>query len=114
MSVNFDENVLNLDCEAETSRICDFIEQQMLRMRRQGAVIGMSGGVDSALCALLCSRALGSDRVFVLILPEKESNPQSKVLALKQAQESELKNRGYRHYTHTGSFRILSEKRRHN
>ena len=44
-------------------------------MRKGGAVVGLSGGIDSALSAELCVRALGKDRVLGLILPERESNP---------------------------------------
>jgi len=54
-------------------------------MRRGGAVIGLSGGVDSALSAELCVSALGKDHVLGLILPEKESNPISREYAQKQA-----------------------------
>jgi NAD+ synthase len=43
------------------------------RLRRRGAVLGMSGGVDSSVCAALCAHALGKDRVLGLFLPEAES-----------------------------------------
>jgi NAD+ synthase len=48
-------------------------------------VVGFSGGVDSALAVTLCARALGKDRVLVLILPEKESNPVSAEYASRYA-----------------------------
>jgi NAD+ synthase len=41
----------------------------------------MSGGVDSSVCAALAVRAVGADRVFGLLLPERESDPQSLSLA---------------------------------
>jgi NAD+ synthase len=85
--MNFDKNVLNIDSEKETRRICAFIEEQMLSWRRKGAVIGISGGIDSAVCAELCVRALGKDKVYGLILPEKESSPKSVAYATKQAQK---------------------------
>jgi NAD+ synthase len=47
------------------------------RFKRKGAVVGLSGGVDSAVTAALCVRALGSQRVLALLLPEKESSPLS-------------------------------------
>ena len=74
----FHKDVLRLDCEAEINKICDFIKEQTLILRRDGIVIGLSGGIDSALCAELCVRALGKKKVLGLILPEKESNPLSK------------------------------------
>ena len=78
-------DTLQIDCEVEVDRICNFIHQQVASMRRKGAIIGLSGGVDSALSAELCVRAIGKDRVLGLILPERESNPISRDLAAKQA-----------------------------
>ena len=46
-----------------------------------------AGGVDSALAAALCVRAVGSRNVFGLILPEKESNPISAEYAKRHAEE---------------------------
>ena len=48
-------------------------------------MIGLSGGIDSAVVAELCVRSLGEKNVLGLILPEKESNPVSSEFALKQA-----------------------------
>jgi NAD+ synthase len=85
--MKFDKNILKIDCEKETQRVCAFIEEQLLSWRRKGAVIGISGGIDSAVCAELCVRALGKDKVFGLVLPEKESSPKSVVYATKQAEK---------------------------
>jgi NAD+ synthase len=90
--MKFHKNVLEIDPEKEKNRICDFIQQQVQHMRRDGAVIGLSGGIDSALCAELCADALGKENVFGLILPEKESNPISQEYALKQAKKSGIPN----------------------
>ena len=45
------------------------------QFKKDGIVIGVSGGVDSALIATLAVEALGASHVYGLILPEKESNP---------------------------------------
>ena len=52
------------------------------QFRKDGIVIGVSGGVDSAVIASLAVDALGPDRVFGLILPEKESAPSSRELGI--------------------------------
>ncbi|MGQ9673936.1 MAG: NAD(+) synthase, partial [Candidatus Aminicenantales bacterium] len=77
--------LLEIDPKVEVERISNFIKEQTSLLRREGAVIGLSGGVDSAVSAELCARALGKEKVLGLILPERESNPISKDYAIKQA-----------------------------
>jgi len=50
------------------------------QFRKEGIIIGVSGGVDSAVIAALSVEAVGADRVYGLILPEKESSPSSREL----------------------------------
>jgi NAD+ synthase len=83
----FRVDVLRIDCEAETQRICSFIRKQVGDMRKGGAVVGLSGGIDSALSAELCVRALGKDKVLGLIMPERESNPISAEYAARLARK---------------------------
>jgi NAD+ synthase len=85
--MEFHKDVLKLDCKREVERICEFIRQEVRDMKRDGIVIGLSGGIDSALCAALSVEAVGKDKVFGLILPEKESNPISAEYAAKHAQK---------------------------
>lgn len=73
--MDFQKDILNLDAKSEVERICSFVQQQVRAMKRDGIVVGLSGGIDSALSAAISVQALGKDRVFGLILPEKESNP---------------------------------------
>lgn len=81
----FSNDILKIDCAAEAERIVAFIKHQASAMHRKGVVIGLSGGVDSALSAALSVKAFGKDKVLVLVLPDKESNPQSAEYANKQA-----------------------------
>lgn len=83
----FDRDVLRIDCAAQAERICSFIRSQVGEMRKGGAVVGLSGGIDSALSAELCVKALGKDKVLGLMLPEKESNPISAEYAEKHARK---------------------------
>jgi NAD+ synthase len=47
------------------------------RLRRKGAVVGLSGGIDSSVAAALCVRALGRDRVLGLFMPDADSSGDS-------------------------------------
>ena len=57
-------------------------------MRRHGAVVGISGGVDSSVVLELAARAFGPERVAALLLPERESSPESERLAREAAQHA--------------------------
>jgi NAD+ synthase len=71
-------DILRLNPEAETERITGWIRETISRnLRRRGAVIGVSGGIDSAVVAFLCARALGSERIQILFTPEADSSPDS-------------------------------------
>ena len=85
--MNFHRDILKINCESEVNRICSFIQEQTVSMRRDGITIGLSGGIDSALAASLCVKAVGVEKVFGLILPEKESSPISAKYAKKHADE---------------------------
>jgi len=87
-SIKFHQDILKIDPAAETRKVIDFIVDQAGRvLRRKGVVVGLSGGVDSAVMAALSVRALGKDKVLGMILPEKESNPLSRKYAEKHAQK---------------------------
>jgi NAD+ synthase len=74
--MNFSSTVLDLDCSAEADRVAASIRTTVLKtLRRRGAVVAVSGGIDSALCATLCVRALGKENVHLLFLPERHSSP---------------------------------------
>ncbi|OGP57829.1 MAG: NAD(+) synthase [Deltaproteobacteria bacterium RBG_13_52_11b] len=89
--MEFTKDILKIGCKSEAERISIFIKEQMLSMHREGIVIGLSGGVDSALCAALSVRVIGKDRVLGLLLPDRESSPQSAELAAKHANQLGIK-----------------------
>jgi NAD+ synthase len=69
---------LEIDPEVAVSRIVATLRSQLATtLKRRGLVVGMSGGVDSSVCAALAARAVGPKRVFGLFMPERESDPQS-------------------------------------
>ena len=77
----FGPGVLAIDAPAEACRIARAVEGQVLaRLRRRGLVVGVSGGVDSAVVAALAALAIGGARVLALLLPERDSSPESLTL----------------------------------
>ena len=75
---------MDIDAPAVAARIQEFIRRQMIAFRRDGAVVGISGGIDSSVVATLLTRALGPERVLALVLPERDSSPRSKADALRE------------------------------
>jgi NAD+ synthase len=75
------KSVLDLDPAAETDRIVTWLRENMRGLHKSGAVLGISGGIDSSVCLALCVKAFGAERVIPLLLPEKDSDPASEDLA---------------------------------
>jgi NAD+ synthase len=70
----FGQDSLTIDSGAEAERIAGGIRDYVAQTRKKGAVVALSGGIDSSVTAFLCVKALGKDRVFGLHMPEKESS----------------------------------------
>ena len=80
--MSFSNSVLKLDCASEVERITGFIRRYIRQVRRKGAVVALSGGIDSSVVVALCARAVGAARVHALLMPEKESDSLSGSLAM--------------------------------
>jgi len=79
-------NELQLNEAAATEQIVATLRQQVGEvLNRRGLVVGMSGGIDSSVCAALAVRAVGATHVFGLLMPERESDHQSLDLAARWA-----------------------------
>jgi NAD+ synthase len=77
-----DSSVLSIDAEVVAEQIATTLRKHILiTLRRKGAVVAVSGGVDSSVCAALCVRAVGQERVFALSLPERDSSSASRDLS---------------------------------
>jgi NAD+ synthase len=73
--------VLDIDAPDVARRIEGSIRQQVLQqLRRKGAVVGLSGGIDSSVVAALCARAFGPARVLGVLMPERDSSDDALVL----------------------------------
>ena len=72
--MNFDRNSILINPKEEVDNIVEAIKYSIHNIfKKKGAVIGVSGGVDSAVVLALTARALGNDKVLAVMLPEKES-----------------------------------------
>ena len=81
-------SVLQLDCAAEVARISQWMVNVVAqKFHRRGVVLGISGGVDSAVCAALAVRALGPAKVFGLLMPEQDSASSSADRGARVAQQ---------------------------
>lgn len=71
-------NALELDCLKTIETIVASVRQLVSQnLHRRGAVVGISGGIDSSVVAALCARALGPERVVGLFMPDRDSSPDS-------------------------------------
>jgi len=74
------------DIESYITRITEKLKSDVLvNMRKQGGVIGISGGIDSSVTLALAAKAFGAGRVVGIMLPEKDSSGDSKEFALQLA-----------------------------
>ena len=91
LPAGFDWNVLVLDVEEEARQVIDGLRGSVHQtLRRQGAIVGISGGIDSSVVLALCAKACGPQRVVGVLLPERESSPDSVVLAQKLARHYDV------------------------
>ena len=76
--MTFSADTLAIDTKAEAQRIAEAMRGMVGKeLRRRGVVLGLSGGIDSSVCAALSVLAFGKDRVFGLHMPEGESSDDS-------------------------------------
>jgi NAD+ synthase len=74
----FSASTLDIDVAAEAARIEAALRVQLRSaVRKRGLVLGLSGGIDSSVCAALAARAIGPQNVFCLYMPENDSDPES-------------------------------------
>ncbi len=66
-----------MDIKKEIDRICGFIRNYCRQTGFENLVIGLSGGIDSALSAVLAVRAIGAEHVFAYNIPYRNSHPDS-------------------------------------
>ncbi len=72
-------SVLDMNFSEVEPRINRFIKDYVSNSQAKGVVLGLSGGIDSATIAALCSNALGNENVLALLLPEAETRNQNDI-----------------------------------
>ncbi|MEP6778987.1 MAG: NAD+ synthase, partial [Gemmatimonadaceae bacterium] len=68
---------LELDAELTEQWLVGFLREEFTRRGFEKAVVGLSGGVDSAVTTFLAARALGADNVIAVRMPYRTSSPDS-------------------------------------
>ena len=79
----FSKDIILLD---NIESVVDVITQKLRKdvfhnLKRLGAIVGTSGGIDSSVCLALSAKAFGPDKVLGIMMPEKDSSPESEELA---------------------------------
>jgi NAD+ synthase len=70
-------DVLAIDTGVVTRILCGFVHDEVRKVGFDRVVVGLSGGVDSALTAALAARALGPEHVVPVLMPYRTSSPAS-------------------------------------
>lgn len=67
----------NLDLKVAHESLVNFLRENIKATGLKKAVIGLSGGIDSALVAYLLRDAIGAENILAIMMPYKTSNPES-------------------------------------
>ena len=89
----FSKDILIIhDIDAECNRLITNIREGVLhKLNRLGGVIGISGGIDSSVSMALTVKALGTENVLAIMLPEQDSSADSAKFAQKLADQFGVK-----------------------
>ncbi len=68
---------LDIDPELVTRILVHFLQEEIFKVGFRRAVVGVSGGIDSATTLALCTRALGPENVLAVRMPYRTSSPRS-------------------------------------
>jgi len=85
----FSKDIILLeDLESVVNIIIQKLKEDVFHnLKRLGAVIGTSGGIDSSVCLALSVKAFGPEKVLGIMMPEKDSSHESEDLARELAEK---------------------------
>ncbi|MBN1251584.1 MAG: NAD(+) synthase [Bacteroidales bacterium] len=89
----FTKNIIKLeDIEKTCNNIIEKLKDDVYnKLQRKGGIVGISGGIDSSVTLALAVKAFGKENVTGILLPEKDSSPDSAMLANKLAEKFGIK-----------------------
>ena len=86
--MKFNKDSLKINAEELADSLSHTVLKQIRgNLRKSGAVVGISGGIDSSVVAALCVKALGPKKVVGIMMPETDSSPESAELATELAEK---------------------------
>jgi len=84
----FSKDSIKLDAYKKVEEISQKLKKNVVkRLKKRGAVVGISGGIDSSVVLALCAKTFGPNKVLGVMMPEFDSNPDSKELATELAKK---------------------------
>ena len=99
IKMNFDAMIkeLNSQMKIDQGKLSlsfeNFIREYMVELERDGVILELSGGIDSAVVASLCKKAVGSEKVLDLIMPQKDTKKENGNYAVDYAKELNIEAR---------------------
>jgi NAD+ synthase len=75
---------LTINCGKIESKIIEFIDENIQKAGVKGAVVAVSGGLDSAVTLSLTVKALGREKVTAITLPDRDATPECDIMDVMQ------------------------------
>lgn len=89
--MSFSKSDIDLDARKETDKIVNQLKDDVFhKLKKRGAVVGISGGIDSSVVLALCAETFGPNKVLGVMMPEQDSNPDSRELATTLANKFDI------------------------
>ncbi|MGQ9707046.1 MAG: NAD(+) synthase [bacterium] len=82
-----------LDVEEVSTNLQKFIKNHVKKLDREGVILGLSGGIDSAVVASLCHRVVSPENMLALIMPERDTKRENVSDALNFAKSLGIKTK---------------------